>query len=188
MNDGTWVFIQACWIAWLVYWVAMAFATKRTVERGGFVGYRLVAGVLILGLVFAGRLLNISSHSELWHTSIALGIATDLLVLAGLAFTVWARVVLGRNWSVEVTFKEDHELIQSGPYALARHPIYTGLIAMALGTAINYGRPLGFAVFAGLCGALWWKAREEERMMSEHFPGEYAGYRMRVHAIIPFLL
>jgi protein-S-isoprenylcysteine O-methyltransferase Ste14 len=167
MNNGTWVFIQACWIAWLVYWVAMAFATKRTAERGGFFGYRLVAGILILGLVFAGRLLHVSSHSELWHTSLALGIATDLLVLAGLAFTVWARVVLGRNWSAE---------------------IYTGLIAMALGTAINYGRPLGFAIFAALCAALWWKAREEERMMSEHFPAEYAGYRVRVHAIIPFVL
>jgi protein-S-isoprenylcysteine O-methyltransferase Ste14 len=59
---------------------------------------------------------------------------------------------------------------------------------MALGTAINYGRPVGLFLFAAICGALWWKAREEERLMSEHFPGEYARYRARVHAIIPFVL
>ena len=59
---------------------------------------------------------------------------------------------------------------------------------MGIGTAINYGRAIGFAVFLSLCGAMWWKAREEERMMSRHFPGAYADYRTRVHAIIPFVL
>jgi protein-S-isoprenylcysteine O-methyltransferase Ste14 len=87
-----------------------------------------------------------------------------------------------------VTFKQDHELIESGPYALARHPIYTGLIAMALGTAINYGRAIGFVVLVGLCGGAWWKARQEEQIMSRHFPHAYAEYKTRVHAIIPFVL
>ncbi len=188
MNDPTWLFIQFCWVAWLVYWAVMAFTTKRTVERGGWVAYRLVALFLIVGLVAGARLLHISAHSDLWHTTTALGVLTDALVAAGLAFTVWARVALGRNWSAEVTFKQDHELIESGPYALARHPIYTGLIIMALGTAINYGRAFGFVVFVALCGGLWWKAREEERVMSSHFPEAYAHYKARVPAIIPFLL
>ena len=99
-----------------------------------------------LGWLVIARLLDVSSHSRLWHTTIAVGIVTACVVLAGAAFTVWARVTLGRNWSAEVTFKHDHELIESGPYALARHPIYTGLIVMALGTAVNYGRALGFAL------------------------------------------
>ena len=51
-----------------------------------------------------------------------------LMVVAGLAFAVWARVHLGRNWSGTVTVKENHELIRSGPYAIVRHPIYTGLL------------------------------------------------------------
>jgi protein-S-isoprenylcysteine O-methyltransferase Ste14 len=188
MTDLTWIFIECCWIAWVVYWVAMAFSTKRTVERGGFVSYRLVALVLVLGLVFAGRVLHVSSHSQLWQTTLALGIVTDCIVLAGAAFTIWARVTLGRNWSAEVTFKQDHELIESGPYALARHPIYTGLIVMALGTAINYGRVIGFVLLLAICGAVWWKAREEERIMSRHFPAAYAAYKLRVRAIIPFVL
>jgi len=188
MDDSTLLFIGCCWIAWVVYWVIMAFTTKRTVERGGFVGYRLVAGVLVLALIAAGQLLHVSARSQLWHTPLALGVATDCIVVAGATFSVWARITLGRNWSAEVTFKQDHELIESGPYALARHPIYTGLIAMALGTAINYGRVVGFGVLVALCGALWWKARLEERIMSRHFPDTYAEYKTRVRAIIPFVL
>ena len=166
----------------------MAFTTKRTVERGGFIGYRLVTIVIVIGLIAAGRLLHVSSQSQLWQTRLALGVVSDLVVLAGAAFTVWARITLGRNWSAEVTFKQDHELIESGPYALARHPIYTGLILMALGTAIDYGRAIGIALFFGLCGGLWWKARQEERIMRRHFPDAYAEYETRVRAIIPFVL
>lgn len=188
MTDSTWLFIEGCWIAWVLYWVLMAFTTKRTIEREGFIGYRLLTGILLVGLVVAGRLLHVSSQSQLWQRSLALGVLTDCIVLAGAAFTVWARVTLGRNWSAEVTFKQDHELIESGPYALARHPIYTGLIAMALGTAINYGRAFGFAVLVSLCGGLWWKARQEEQIMSKHFPDAYADYKARVRAIIPFVL
>ena len=172
----------------MVYWVVMAFGTKRTIERRGFIGYRVVAGLLIAGLAAAGRLVHVSSQSQLWHTAPALGVLTDCIVVAGAAFTVWARITLGRNWSAEVTFKQDHELIESGPYALARHPIYTGLIVMALGTAMNFGRAVGFGVLVALCGALWWKARQEEHVMSKHFPDAYADYKARVRAIIPFVL
>jgi protein-S-isoprenylcysteine O-methyltransferase Ste14 len=188
MTRWSGILIGACWLAWLLYWLAMAIRTKPTIERGGLLGYRLVAIVLIVALVTVGRLVGVSAQSYLWHTSLALGIVSVCIVLVGAAFTVWARVTLGRNWSAEVTFKQDHELIESGPYALVRHPIYTGLIAMALGTAINYGRAIGFAVFVGLCGSLWWKARQEERIMASHFPGAYADYRARVHAIVPFVL
>lgn len=188
MAESTWIFIIGCWVAWLLYWLVMAFRTKPTIERGGFISYRVVGAILIVVWLVIERLLNLSSHSRLWQTTLALGLVTDLLVLAGAAFTVWARITLGRNWSAEVTFKQDHELIESGPYALVRHPIYTGLILMALGTAINYGRTIGFAVLVAFCGAIWWKARQEERVMSSHFPDAYAEYKMRVHAIIPFVL
>src|SRR5207245_715659 len=55
-------------------------------------------------------------------------------------------VPVGRNWGAVVTVQQDHGLVQFGPYARARPPIYTGLIVMALGTAVNYGRALGFAL------------------------------------------
>jgi protein-S-isoprenylcysteine O-methyltransferase Ste14 len=188
VSDPTWVFIEGCWAGWLLCWIIMAFATKRTLERGGFIGYRVVAVMIVGGLIILGRLSHVSSRSQLWQVTVPAGVVTDLIVVAGVAFTVWARLVLGRNWSAEVTVKEDHQLIESGPYALVRHPIYTGLIVMALGTAINYGRAIGFALLLALCGGLWWKARQEERVMSGQFPAAYADYKARVPAIIPFLL
>jgi protein-S-isoprenylcysteine O-methyltransferase Ste14 len=188
MTDWTSLFIGCCWIAWLLYWVIMALRTKRTIEREGFLGYRLVAIIVIAGWVTAGRLLHVPPQSQLWQVTLALGVASACIVLAGAAFTVWARITLGRNWSAEVTFKQDHELIESGPYALARHPIYTGLIAMALGTAIDYGRAIGFGLLLSLCGSFWWKARQEEKIMTRHFPEAYATYKTRVRAIIPFVL
>jgi len=188
MTEATWLFIQCCWLAWLLYWLVMAFATKRTLERGGLLGYRVVAVAILFGSLAVGRLLGVSAQSHLWQTTLASGVLSDCIVLAGAAFTIWARITLGRNWSAEVTFKQDHELVESGPYALARHPIYTGIILMALGTAIDYGRTIGFALFLALCGGLWWKARQEERIMSSHFPDAYAEYRTRVRAIIPFVL
>lgn len=188
MTDWTWILIEYCWVAWVLFWVFMASRTKRTIERSGFLGYRVVAIVLIVALVAAGRLLDLSAQSQLWQRTLALGVLSDCIVLAGAAFSVWARVTLGRNWSAEVTFKQGHELIESGPYALARHPIYTGLIAMVLGAALNYGRAVGLGVLVALCGALWWKARLEERVMSSHFPDAYAKYKTRVRAIIPFVL
>jgi protein-S-isoprenylcysteine O-methyltransferase Ste14 len=188
MSDPTLVFIGFCWAAWLLYWVAMAFTNKRTVERGSFFGYRIVAGGVFLVCLGAGQLLHINSRTSFWHTSLALGVVTDAIVVAGFAIMVWARIALGRNWSAEVTFKEDHELIESGPYALARHPIYTGLLTMALGTAINYGHAISLALFITTCAAIWWKARLEERVMTKHFPDTYAAYRARVRAIVPFVL
>lgn len=188
MSHSTRLFIDCCWVAWALYWLAMAFSTKRTVERGGFLGYRVAAGLTFLAVGAIGRLVGVSAQSHLWRTSLALGILTDVIVLVGAAFTVWARITLGRNWSAEVTFKQDHELIESGPYGLARHPIYTGLIAMAAGTAINYGRAIGFALLIALCAGVWWKARQEERIMRLHFPDAYEGYSRRVRAIIPHVL
>jgi protein-S-isoprenylcysteine O-methyltransferase Ste14 len=188
MSDTTGHLIAWCWIAWLAYWLLMALSNKRTIERGGLIGYRVVPLVIVGGWFFATRVLHLSSQSWLWQTGPALGVVTVLMVVAGALFTVWARVTLGRNWSAEVEFKQDHELIESGPYALARHPIYTGLIVMGLGTAINYGRAFGFALFFALCGSLWWKARQEERLMSSHFPRAYADYKARVRAVIPYVL
>ncbi len=186
MNSLTWNLIVYGWAAWAAYWLIMAFAVKRTVERRGAVRDRMVvAGVVLAWLVIKPFA---STHVHLWNTHVALGVLTDCLFLAGSAFTVWARITLGRNWSPEVAFKQDQELIQTGPHAIVRHPIYTGLLIMALATAINYGRASGFAVFALLCVGAWLKSRQEERLMADHFPDAYPLYKHRVPALIPFVL
>ena len=149
MTNWTWHVISAIWGVWLLYWAAMAFRVKRTIERHNGILYRLLFGACLSALILLRPLssrLDLNSH--LWQTTTALGVLTICIVLAGFAFTVWARVTLGRDWSGDVVFKQDHELIETGPYSIVRHPIYTGLIVMALGTAINYGQVIGFVLLA----------------------------------------
>ena len=96
--------------------------------------------------------------------------------------------MLGRNWSGVITLKEGHELIERGPYRVVRHPIYTGILAMFVGTAIAIG------YFGGCLGLLlvfvsfWLKLNREEDLMLKHFPDKYAVYQRRVKRIIPFLV
>ncbi len=168
MNDWTWYVIVYGWAVWIVYWLAMAFTARRTVERRGAIRDRLIVSIVVIAWLLIRPFGGAPAH--LWDTHLALGIATDCLFVAWAAFTVWARVALGGNWSGEVAFKESHELIQTGPYGIVRHPIYTGLLAMVLATALHYGRGSGLVVFGLLCVGAWLKSRQEERLMAEPSP------------------
>lgn len=111
-----------------------------------------------------------------------------MVLVAGLVLALRARVVLGGNWSAIVTIKEQHELIQRGPYRYVRHPIYSAILLMLLGSAIVDGK-LEWFVLTALCTVgLAIKARSEERLLTKHFPDGYPAYRQRVKAIIPFVL
>jgi protein-S-isoprenylcysteine O-methyltransferase Ste14 len=109
-----------------------------------------------------------------------------VLLALGLAFTVWARVYLGRNWSGTVTLKEGHELIRSGPYTYVRHPIYTGLLVALLGSAVACGELRAMIGLGLVAGAFIRKLRIEERFMREIFPGQYERYCAEVPALVPF--
>jgi protein-S-isoprenylcysteine O-methyltransferase Ste14 len=107
------------------------------------------------------------------------------LVFLGLAFAVWARRHIGSNWSGTVTVKEDHVLICTGPYAWVRHPIYTGLLAAILGTAVARGELRGVWALALCTAAFVSKLRIEERWMRQVFGEAYERYSARVPALIP---
>jgi protein-S-isoprenylcysteine O-methyltransferase Ste14 len=111
-----------------------------------------------------------------------------VLCVIGLAFAVWARVTLGRNWSGVVTLKEGHELIERGPYRFVRHPIYTGILTMFIATALALGHLAGFAATLLMFVSFWIKLRDEEKLMLQQFPQQYAAYRRRTRRIIPFVL
>ena len=121
----------------------------------------------------------------LWPRTAAVGLLADVLTVAGLVVAVWARAVLGRNWSGRVVLKQDHDLVQRGPYACVRHPIYSGLLLMGLGTAVESGRLTGFVILAAVAILFAVKAQFEERLMIRHFPEAYPDYRRRVKALIP---
>ena len=110
------------------------------------------------------------------------------LVALGLAFSVWARIALGGNWSGSVTLKQHHDIIRTGPYRFIRHPIYTGLVVAFLGSALARGEWRGLVAVAIVVAALWRKWRLEERWLEEFFGPAYADYRRATWALIPFLL
>ena len=159
---------------------------KRTVERRWAAwppddsGCVLAYWAARSGRTFGAPRLWIPTPSSEW-----LGAA---VVLLGLFVTVWARLTLGSNWSGAVVFKQDHELIERGPYRFVRHPIYTGILLMALGSAILQGRISSFVFCALLLIGFWFKLRAEEELLTRHFPEEYPRYRQRVRGLIPFVL
>jgi protein-S-isoprenylcysteine O-methyltransferase Ste14 len=110
------------------------------------------------------------------------------LALAGVAFASWARLALGRNWSgLVMTVREGHQLVQTGPYALVRHPIYSGMFAAILGTALTIGTLASWlAVAAGLAGILI-RVEVEERLMATEFGAAHAAYRERTKKLIPLV-
>ena len=93
-----------------------------------------------------------------------------------MSLAIWARRALGTNWSGEISIKVEHHLIRSGPYQRLRHPIYTGLLAMYVGTALVTGTWLAIVgvVIAGV--AYWRKIRLEEKNLDVAFGAEYDAY------------
>jgi protein-S-isoprenylcysteine O-methyltransferase Ste14 len=177
------------WLAWLLYWMISAFSAKTTRRRESL-GSRLshVVPLLIgVALIVWPRApwdwlaLRLLPGGPLQY---ALGV---VLLVPGLAFTVWARVHLGRNWSGMVTLKQGHELIRSGPYAYVRHPIYTGLLVALLGSAVAGGELRAVIGWCVVAGAFIRKLRIEERFMREIFPGQYQRYCAAVPALVPFI-
>lgn len=182
------VVLWGVWDVWLLSWlVAARWSSAIAVTQPG--RDRFVQSLLIL----AGAILVFSSSAG--PLSDALLPATSwlpwsgvTLALASLAFTWWARLHLGRDWSAAVTLKEDHRLVLSGPYAITRHPIYTGILLAFLGSIVVYGATvqalLGFALVT--LGFVL-KLRQEERFLTERFGEAYRGYRARVRALLPGL-
>ena len=126
--------------------------------------------------------------SRIFPETPAVQITGAIITFAGLAFTAWARTVLGRNWSAVVTIRQDHHLIRTGPYRWVRHPIYSGLLLAMLGTAISVGLLRGLAgTLIGLA-AFRMKASLEEAFLTEQFGPEYIEYKKKVKALIPSVL
>jgi protein-S-isoprenylcysteine O-methyltransferase Ste14 len=176
------------WAVWLAYWLISAFFTRRT-ARSESASSRLVYSLILAAgyILLFGLGIGLGPlDARILPADAAIQWAGVAITVAGLAFSVWARIHLGALWSGRITLKEGHRVIQSGPYALVRHPIYTGLLLAMTGTATTVGllrSPIGVVV-AAISFVI--KYRREEAMLSQSLP-EYSEYRGRVRALIPFV-
>jgi protein-S-isoprenylcysteine O-methyltransferase Ste14 len=183
------IFILACFIVFILFWIVSARSAKPALEKRGFGWPRGSLLIVVAILVVLHRMGIIHDDSDLlWQHSLITNLIADSVTLVGLGITLWARVILGRNWSLGVAFKKDHELIDRGPYKLVRHPIYTGLLMMVMGIAILHSSVVSIAMFVGIFIGFWIKANSEEQLMTEHFPNEYPAYKARTKRLIPFVL
>lgn len=186
-------FAIVCWSIFIIYWLVSAFWLKPAKERPsrasrlGALFILLFITLFVLGIRFY-RPAVIKLNTRLLPDMLPLRITGDAMVLIGLAIAIWARTVLGSNWSGLPTFREGHELIERGPYRYVRHPIYAGLIFMLIGTAIVSGRTIPFLATI-ICFLVYLqRMRQEEALLTRHFPETYPDYKARTKALIPFLL
>jgi protein-S-isoprenylcysteine O-methyltransferase Ste14 len=175
------------WLAWILYWFGSALGVRKTVRTEPLwqrmsTLVTMILAVILLGLVDSRFALVTARFVP--DTEIVRWIGM-LLTIGGLGFTVWARIHLGQFWSARVGLKENHELIQSGPYAWVRHPIYSGLLMAVIGSAVVVGEYRALLAVALVWMGLMLKARREEKLLSQTFGEAFAHYRERTGALVP---
>ncbi len=182
--------INVCWTVFILVWLLAAIFTKHTVYRESRVSRLRYVIPIAIGalLLFRGDRLRYPLNVRIIPHTAAIGWAGAFLCVAGLSFCLWARLALGRNWSGTITLKEGHELVTRGPYRVARHPIYTGLLMMFWATILVSGHLAGLIggilVFVGF----WTKLSDEEQLMLKKFPDQYPAYQRQAKRIIPFVV
>jgi protein-S-isoprenylcysteine O-methyltransferase Ste14 len=185
---GLWPF-AIIWSAWLIYWGISARSAKRNEDIESRVSRlqhwlpSLLGGAVVMATQPPDGLFT----PPLWPFGLASYVASFVLISLGLAFTVWARIHLGTNWSVTVARKIDQELVRSGPYAWVRHPIYTGLLLALLGVFVGRGDVGALLGCALVCVGFLRRVPIEERWMQQTFGDAYTRYRAEVPGLLPWL-
>jgi protein-S-isoprenylcysteine O-methyltransferase Ste14 len=180
-------YVATIWIFWAAIWLLASLRVKKTRDpepaatRMAYLAPKVLTALLLFSPSFRVGILKervIGTGSPLaW-----LGVGLTAL---GIGFTVWARAHIGRNWSARVVIKEQHELVRSGPYALVRHPIYTGLLLAIAGTALVTGEWRGVLALALAIIGFHSKATREENILSREFGEDFELYRRETGMLLP---
>ncbi len=176
-------------VVFCLSWLAAALWAGRTVvdlpDRAQWPLWAVAIGAI--GLLAVARALFPAMRERLWDESLVLGWSMVVVCAFGFAWCWWARVHLGNLWSAGVSRKEGHRVVDTGPYGVVRHPIYTGAILAAFAFAFARARPLDFLVALAFTAFFAWKARVEERFLRDELGPAYDAYRRRVPMLVPWL-
>jgi protein-S-isoprenylcysteine O-methyltransferase Ste14 len=177
------------WIVLVVVWAAGMFMTRQTARRQTSSSRMWQMGLVLLGMwLLFGWASGIAwLDGPAFPVTTAIAMAGVAITLAGVTFAIWARVMLGRNWSGVITVKEGHTLVRSGPYRFVRHPIYTGMLTAVAGTALTHGSMRGVVALPFVALGFWLKTRTEEGFMVQEFGEDYRRYMHEVRALVPFV-
>jgi protein-S-isoprenylcysteine O-methyltransferase Ste14 len=174
------------WLALGLVWLLGYFRSKR-VSSAPNLALQIPNSMLLMvgfALLFAPGIHPLSQ--QVTPRNGFFGITGVVLDLAGVGFAIWARLALGTNWSgIVATTKQGHELVQTGPYAIVRHPIYAGMVLAAVGTALTRGTLASYAGLAALLVALMIRVNFEEKLMGARFGESHEAYRRQTSKLIP---
>lgn len=195
MTDSQWRHVAtgidiACWLTFLAVWALGALYNARRSPSVRKRGQPLQRWSIVAGIVVAVTVNALLPHGTWDPITVRvqwLRAVGAVVLIAATGFTIWARVRLGLMWTSAPVERQGHELRTDGPYAIVRHPIYTGILGMFIGTAVLmlFG---GWVVAVLLAVVLvQWKIGVEEKLMTEAFPGTYEEYKRRVPRLIPRL-
>jgi len=183
----------ACWGTLISVWVLAAMCARSHARVAGrtdagrarriAVAGAVVIAASLVGAIIASRAAE-SSTTDLARWLQAVGLT---VLVPSTVFALWARLTLGSAWSIDPRVPADRVLRMSGPYGVTRHPIYTGILGMVIGSALVIGVPAAILWAAASIVGVELKIRQEERLLLTAFPDEYRRYRERVPQLVPGL-
>jgi protein-S-isoprenylcysteine O-methyltransferase Ste14 len=181
--------ITFAWVTFLLYWGVSAIRTKSTTKNRNLVVVVLMAFALVGLFLLLRYVVTIGDFNlELWHRTLPFAILSVGIVLLGLFVLIWARRALGSSWNAIAESTENQHIVQAGPYRHIRHPMYTGFLAMVLGSAMAYGHLLGVLILAVFIAGFWVKANQEELILKRTIGPIYKEYWQKTKAFIPFII
>lgn len=177
------------WFIFLSFWIATAANTKRTIWQQNKTQRFVLTSIMLIiyFLIIRSNAFNQVINTPLWNFSPVVGGIASSIGCIAVVILLWARIVLGRNWSGKVALKENHELITTGPYATIRHPIYTGMIFLLIANLFTFRTIMSIAMVVLISGLFLWRVFREEKLMAQTFPEQYAAYKARTKRLIPFV-
>jgi protein-S-isoprenylcysteine O-methyltransferase Ste14 len=173
-----------CWILWVLAFLKprKQAATQKEVAKAGASRWGLFLVMLSFACVWA------YIHPPGFIKAPLSLICSMVLGPFSVALVWWATRHLGKQWRFQAAVSEGHELIETGPYALIRHPIYTSMLGMMLATGAAWTWwPMFVAAICFFIAGTEVRIHAEERLLAGHFGGAFAAYRFRVRGYIPFV-
>lgn len=183
--------IFVLWLILVAYWSLSTSAAMRRIGSRWIwwreIAIRLGFFALVVFVLGVGVATRRSPNASMFNSNLTLGRVGFVCTLLGIGLAIAARACLGRNWGTARPNRESVELVTTGPYALVRHPLYSGLLFAILGSAI--GQSLVWLLPLIVYGPLLVSgARREERLLIEQFPDHYRAYMKRTKMLLPFIL